>query len=129
MRANRYEAYAAWSQDSRAVIEIQNDRWNTYALNIYAIAGDSAATIDLRAVIEPSVRARVPAKNRDSLSFRVFGDRPVKLDAQGRGSLKAMLYVPKEVTSRGYAVAFVVTRKSGKLSASVLQIRRVKSEE
>jgi len=34
MRANRYELIAAWSPDSRSVIEVANSRWNSDSLPI-----------------------------------------------------------------------------------------------
>ena len=105
MRANRYDVVAAWAPDSRAVIEVSNDRWDTYSLAYYALDhGDKAAALDLRALVEPALRAKLPPSKRESYSFRVREDLPVKLDSRGRAQFTAMLYVPKAETSLDFSV-------------------------
>ncbi len=62
MRANRDDVTAAWSPDSRAVIEVSNDRWDTYSLAYYAVdRADKAAALDLRALVEPALKAKAAA--------------------------------------------------------------------
>ena len=88
MRANRDDVIAAWSSDSRAVIEVSNDRWDTYSLAYYAVdRGDQAAALDLRALVEPALKAKLPPSKRESYSFRVREDLPVKLDFWWSGSV------------------------------------------
>ena len=98
MRANRYDLLAAWSPDSRSVIEVANSRWDSDSFAYYRIDGATAARLDLRALVEPVMTARLPPRNRQGNSFRVREDRPVTLDARGRLRFTAMLYVPKGET-------------------------------
>ena len=128
IRANRYELMAAWSPDSRAVIEVANSRWDSDSFAYYRIDGATAARLDLRALVEPVVTARLPPRNRQGNSFRVREDRPVTLDARGRLCFTAMLYVPKGETSNDYKVVVNVRTQGGKPSAQVVSMRRVKAD-
>ena len=105
MRANRYDLLAAWSPDSQAVIEVANSRWDSDSFAYYRIDGATATKVDLRALVEPVMTARLPPRNRQGNSFRVREDLPVTLDARGRVRFTAMLYVPKGETSNDYKVA------------------------
>ena len=125
MRANRYELIAAWSPDSGSVIEVANSRWDSDSFAYYRIDGATAARLDLRALVEPVVTARLPPRNRQGNSFRVREDRPVTLDARGRLGFTAMLYVPKGETSSDYVVQVNIRDRGGKLSAQVVSARRV----
>ena len=124
MRANRYDLLAAWSPDSRAVIEVANSRWDSDSFAYYRIDGATATKLDLRALVEPVMTARLPPRNREGNSFRVHEDLPVTLDARGRLRFTAMLYVPKGETSNDYVVQVNVRDRGGKLSAQVVSVRR-----
>lgn len=128
MRANRYELTAAWSPDSRAVIEVANSRWDSDSFAYYRIDGATATRLDLRALVEPVMTARLPPRNRQGNSFRVREDLPVTLDARGRARFTAMLYVPKGETSNDYKVQVNVRTTGGKPSAQVVSMRRVKTD-
>jgi hypothetical protein len=128
MRANRYDLLAAWSPDSRAVIEVANSRWDSDSFAYYRIDGATATKLDLRALVEPVMTARLPPRNRQGNSFRVREDRPVTLDARGRVRFTAMLYVPKGETSNDYKVQVNVRTTGGKPSAQVVSMRRVKAD-
>lgn len=125
MRANRSELMAAWSPDSRSVVEIANSRWDTDSFAYYRIDGATAAKLDLRALVVPVLTARLPPRNREGNSFRVHDDLPVTLDARGRLRFTAMLYVPKGETSNDYVVQVNVRDRAGKLTAQVVSVRRV----
>ena len=112
IRANRYELMAAWSPDSRAVIEVANSRWNSDSFAYYRIDGATATKLDLRALVEPVMTARLPPRNRQGNSFRVHEDLPVTLDARGTLRFTAMLYVPKGETSNDYNVQVNVRREA-----------------
>ena len=124
MRANRSELMAAWSPDSRAVVEVANSRWDSDSFAYYRIDGATATKLDLRALVEPVLTARLPPRNREGNSFRVHEDLPVTLDARGRLRFTAMLYVPKGETSNDYVVQVNVRDRGGKLSAQVVSVRR-----
>jgi hypothetical protein len=128
MRANRYELAAAWSPDSRSVIEVANSRWDSDSFAYYRIEGATATKLDLRALVEPVMTARLPPRNRQGNSFRVREDLPVTLDARGRVRFTAMLYVPKSETSNDYKVQVNVRTTGGKPSAQVVSMRRVKAD-
>lgn len=128
MRANRYELIAAWSPDSRSVIEVANSRWESDSFAYYRIDGATATKLDLRALVEPVMTARLPPRNRQGNSFRVRTDQPVTLDARGRLSFTAMLYVPKSETSNDYKVQINVRTTGGKPTAQVVSMRRVKAD-
>jgi hypothetical protein len=125
MRANRSELMAAWSPDSRSVVEVANSRWDTDTFAYYRIDGATAAKLDLRALVVPVLTARLPPRNREGNSFRVHDDLPVTLDARGRLRFTAMLYVPKGETSNDYVVQVNIRDRGGKLSAQVVSVRRV----
>lgn len=126
MRANRADLLAAWSPDSRSVIEVANSRWDSDSFAYYRIDGATATRLDLRALVEPVMTARLPPRNRQGNSFRVREEQPVTLDARGRASFTAMLYVPKSETSNDYKVAVNIRTQGGKPSAQVVSMRRVK---
>lgn len=128
MRANRYDLLAAWSPDSRSVIEVANSRWDSDSFAYYRIDGATATRLDLRALVEPVMTARLPPRNRQGNSFRVREDLPVTLDARGRVRFTAMLYVPKSETSNDYKVQVNVRTTAGKPSAQVVSMRRVKTD-
>ncbi|MEH2517112.1 hypothetical protein V1279_002685 [Bradyrhizobium sp. AZCC 1610] len=125
-RADRYELIAAWSPDSQAVIEVANSRWNSDSFAYYRIDGATATKLDLRALVESVMTARLPPRNRQGNSFRVHEDLPVTLDARGRVRFTAMLYVPKGETSNDYKVQVNVRARGGKLSAQVVSMQRVR---
>ncbi|MEH2546436.1 hypothetical protein V1283_003081 [Bradyrhizobium sp. AZCC 2262] len=128
MRANRYDLLAAWAPDSQAVIEVANSRWDSDSFAYYRIDGATATKLDLRALVEPVMTARLPPRNRQGNSFRVREDLPVTLDARGRVRFTAMLYVPKGETSNDYKVQVNVRTTGGKPSAQVVSMRRVKAD-
>jgi hypothetical protein len=126
MIANRYEQLAVWSADSRAVVEVANSRWDSDAFAYYAIDGDKATKVDLLALVSPAAKANVPARTREGFSFRVRQDLGIKLDAHGRLSFKAMLYVPKSETSLDYSIEVAITSKHAEPSARIVSMRRIK---
>ena len=128
MRANRADLLAAWSPDSRSVIEVANSRWDSDSFAYYRIDGATATKLDLRALVEPVMMARLPPRNRQGNSFRVREDLPVTLDARGRVRFTAMLYVPKSETSNDYEVALDIRMRAGKPSAQVVSMRRARSD-
>jgi hypothetical protein len=128
MRANRYDLLAAWSPDSRAVIEVANSRWDSDSFAYYLIDGATVTTFDLRALVEPAMKAKLPARKREFNSFRVREDLPVTLDARGHARFTAMVYVPKSEASLDYKVQVDVASRNGKPSARIVSMQRVKAD-
>ena len=52
MRANRRDLIAAWSPDSRAVVEVENSRWETESLRFHGIGDGDVVSLDLRDLVE-----------------------------------------------------------------------------
>jgi hypothetical protein len=128
MRANRYDLIAAWSPDSKAVIEVANSRWDSDSFVYCAVDGATVATEDLRALVEPAMKAKLPKAKREANSFRVREDLPVKLDARGHARFTAMVYVPKGETSLDYKIQVDIVTKSGKPAARIVSMQRVKAD-
>jgi hypothetical protein len=128
MRANRYDLLAAWSPESRAVIEVANSRWDSDAFVYYLIDGEKVTTVDLRALVEPAMKARLPARKREFSSFRVREDLPVTLDARGHARFTAMVYLPKSEPSLNYKVKVDIASTNGKPSARIVSMQRVKAD-
>jgi hypothetical protein len=126
MRANRYDLIAAWSPDSKAVIEVANSRWDSDSFVYCAVDGATVTTVDLRALVEPAMKAKLPKAKREANSFRVREDLPVKLDARGHARFTAMVYVPKGETSLDYKIQVDIVTKSGKPAARIVSMQRVK---
>jgi hypothetical protein len=128
MRANRADLLAAWSPDSHAVIEVANSRWDSDSFAYYLLDGASATKLDLRALVEPVMKAKLPAGKRESYSFRVLDEPPVTLDVRGRARFKASVFVPKAEASLDYKVQVDISSKNGKPSARIVSMQRVKSD-
>ena len=127
MRFNRYDSSAAWSPDSRAVIEVANSRWDSDSFVYYALDGATVTTVDLRTLVEPAMKAKLPKAKRESHSFRVREDLPV-LDAQGHARFTAMVYVPKAEASLDYKIQVDVAPRNGKPAARIVSMQRVKAD-
>ena len=128
MRANRYDLLAAWSPDSHAVIEVANSRWDSDAFAYYLIDGATVTKLDLRTLVEPAMKAKLPARKRELYSFRVLDDPPVTLDVRGVARFKASVFVPKGEASLDYKVQLDISSKNGKPSARIVSMQRVKSD-
>jgi hypothetical protein len=133
-RANRRDEYAFWSKGSRFMLEISNDRWDTFSLRGVALDGDALlGGIDLLPLIEKETRAlRIKRKGSppdSALSFRVDEDEEHQPHITDKGEvvLRAFLFVPKSEdgqTAVDVRVQLVV--KAGKLEARLVSARRVR---
>jgi hypothetical protein len=129
MRANRYDLVAAWSPDSKAVIEIANSRWDSDSFAYYLLDANAVTKVDLRALVEPALKAKISAKERSNYAFRVPEEKPVSLDISGHVSFTATVYRPKsDEASFDYEVRVDIARKNGKPAARIASMRRVKSD-
>jgi hypothetical protein len=128
MRANRYDLIAAWSSGSRAVIEVANSRWDSDSLVYYAVDGATVAKVDLRALLAPAMKAKLPKAKREGNAFRVREDLPVTLDARGHARFTAMVYVPKGEASLDYKMQVDIAPKNGKPAARIVSMQRVKAD-
>lgn len=132
LRANRRDEIAVWSKDSRWMIEIANDRWDTFSLRAVALDGDAVTgNADLLPLIEKETRAlrrkRKGAPPDDALSFRIDGDLAPRLTDSGELFLRALLFVPKSddgQTAVDLRVKLAV--KSGRLELRLMSAKRVR---
>ncbi len=126
MRANRYDLIAAWSPDSRRVVELANSRWETDSFRYYFVEGDHVTSVDLHQEAERSVRALRPRADGGSRVFRVREDQPVTLDNAGVLRFAALLFVPKsDEGSLGFRVTLAISG-TGALNVRVMSARRTK---
>jgi hypothetical protein len=128
MRANRYDLVAAWSSDSKAVIEVASSRWDSDSFAYYRLDGAEVTKLDLRTLVEPAVKGKLPKAKRGSHAFRIREEPPVTLDARGHVRFAAMVYVPKGEDSLDYAIQVDITAKHGKPAARIVSMRRIKSD-
>ncbi|MGY3452944.1 hypothetical protein ACVILH_005286 [Bradyrhizobium sp. USDA 4353] len=127
MRANRYELIAAWSPDSRAVVEVANSRWDTDSFRFYAVTGAELVSLDLHDLVEQAVRAKAAKKVEKGRLFRVREDLPVKLDSDGRLTFAAILFIPKsEEPALGFRVELMIKTVKSAAAARVISIERAK---
>lgn len=128
LRANRLDEIALWSPDSRWVVEISNDRWNTFALRAVALDADAAvATGDLLKSIEAAARAELRKRTRagSGLAFRVDGDTAPTLGNDGLLCLRVMLYVPKQEPTVELEITARLGRKGKDLTMRIVRAKRV----
>ena len=93
-------------------IEAANSRWDTDSLVYYLLEGATATTLDLRALVEPAMKAKLPPKKRESNSFRVREDLPVKLDASGHARLAQCFMCRREKRASTYKVQIDIVRET-----------------
>jgi hypothetical protein len=129
MHANRLEQSAAWSANSRFLVEIVDVRWWTHNLRLYAIGtDDSVRVVDLKAIVEPAVRKHLRRKEADC-DFSIFGsadNESPHLTINDRGLIKArvLMVTPHDEPYEMLDITFQVTDKDGALAAREVAIRR-----
>jgi hypothetical protein len=132
MRANRRDEIAVWSRDSRWMVEIANDRWDTFSLRAVALDGKAViGDADLLPLIEQETRAlrrkRKGSPPDDALSFRVDGDEQPRLSNTGELFLRALLFVPKSEDGQTVVDLRVqLAVKAGKLALRLISAKRVR---
>jgi hypothetical protein len=130
--ANRRDEYAFWSKDSRFLLEVSNDRWDTFSLRAVALDGDNlSGSVDLLPMIEKEARAlRVKRKGSppdSALSFRIDAEEEPRVTDKGEVLLRAFLFVPKSESGQtSVDVRVQLAMKAGKLQARLISARRVK---
>ncbi|CCD98658.1 conserved exported hypothetical protein [Bradyrhizobium sp. STM 3809] len=127
MRANRYDLLAAWSPDSRTVVEVANSRWDTDSFRFYAVGDADTVILDLHDLVERAVRAKISTPAAKGRVFRVREDLPVKLDNDGRLGFAAILFIPKsEEPAFGFRVELIVKTIKSSAAARVVSVQRTK---
>src|SRR4029077_665234 len=109
-------------------MEVAPRVWASDSFAYYLLDGAAATKLDLRALVEPVMKAKLPARKREFNSFRVREELPVTLDARGHARFTAMVYVPKSETSLDYKVQVDIASSNGKPTARIVSMRRVKAD-
>jgi hypothetical protein len=124
--ANWIDESAAWSPNSRFVVETTNGKWETGNLRLFAIGtDDNVRVLDLKAVIEPSVRKRLRqlVKTPRAYVFYISDDSPVTIN--DRGLVKALVWM--QIPKKDPIIAFDVTlqiSQNGSLRTQNISIHR-----
>ena len=122
--SNRKQEKAAWSRDSRLMVETFDTRFSTDGVTVYAIgADDKASTLDLIKIMEPAVRAQLRRRVKNDEGY-VFLVQRIGIDNRGRIRALVHLWVPKEGPFAAFLVTAAVTRKGDALAARITAIRR-----
>ena len=91
---------AAWSRDSRLMVETFDTRFSTDGVTAYAIgADDKVSTLDLLKIMEPAARAQLKRRIKSDDGYVLFVQR-IAIDNRGRIRVLVHLWVPKEGRSR-----------------------------
>lgn len=125
MHANRRGETAAWSPDSRLLVETYHSRFSTDSMTVFAIApADKASgSLDLLKIVEPAVRAELKRRVKNVEPYELFVQR-IAIDRAGRIRALVDLWVPKDGPSATFAVTAAITRKDDALAARVTSVRR-----
>jgi hypothetical protein len=122
--SNRKEEKAAWSRDSRLMVETFDTRFSTDGVTVYGIgADDKVSTLDLLKLMEPAVRAQLRRRVKSDDGY-VFLIQRIGIDNRGRIRALVHLWVPKEGPFAAFFVTATVTRKGDALAARITAIRR-----
>ena len=135
VHVNRTTQHAAWSPDSRLVVEIVDFRWMTMVLRIYALGPDGAVkTLDVKDAMEAAARKllRKMVRNEDDYAFSVLGasnGETPHLTVGNDGAIKALFLMQIPKSENKHAViegAFRVTDRGGTLAIKEISLRRSK---
>jgi hypothetical protein len=128
MHANRRDERAAWSANSRLVVERYDSRFSTDSMTVYAIgADDKASTLGLLEIVEPAVRAQLrrAVKNDEPYSFLI---RRLRIDNGGTIRTTVIMWVPKDGPSVAFDLTVAVARTGGTLAARITSMRRTREK-
>jgi hypothetical protein len=123
--ANREYEKAAWSPDSRLMVETYDTRFSTDGLTVTAIGPDdkASAPLDLLRVMEPAVRAQLRRAVKDEASY-VLSLHRVVIDDRGMVHALVQMWVPKEGPFAAFDVTAAITRKGDGLVPRITSVRR-----
>ena len=125
---NRLYETATWSPDSRWMINTTRERYNSSAVDLYALGDADTVTgpFDLLKILEAAARAQLKKRIKDDSNYEFSLDSThLKIDNRGFVRASATLWVPKTDAEPDYDMTLQVTRGDGRLGAKVLSIRVV----
>jgi hypothetical protein len=124
---NRLQEHAAWSPDSRLMVESFDSRFSTDLVELHAISADDTASqrLDLLKIIQPATERQLKRTVKDASAYAFFLEK-VTVDNRGVVRAAVQMWVPKDGPSASFAVTLAVTRKADKLAARVVVVRRTR---
>jgi hypothetical protein len=126
-RVNRLQEWASWSPNSRLMIRMLDERFDTSMIDLFVFDANDTLTgpFSLLKVMEPAVRARLKQRvtNDVPYSFMELGGRPFTIDNRGVVHAQIMMWAAKNGPEYDYDVLVQVTRMNGVLDAVVKSIR------
>ena len=128
LQANHIDESVAWSPNSRLAIEVQDSKWHTDVLRLYAIGpDDKVLVLDLQKIIEPAVRTRLRQLGRNDRIYTFSLEDPT-LDDSGLVRASVLMQIPKQEGDLNFDVTLQVSQKNGALSAGDVSVRRSRAK-
>jgi hypothetical protein len=124
---NRLQEHAAWSPDSRLMVESFDSRFSTDLVELHAIGADDTASsrLDLLKIMQAAVERQLKRTVKNASAYEFFLEK-VAVDNRGGVRAAVQMWVPKDGPSASFAVTLAVTRKADKLDARVVAMRRTR---
>jgi len=127
-QANHIDESVAWSPNSRLAIEMQDSKWSTDVLRLYAIGMDDKVLVfDLQKIIEPAVRKRIRQLGKNDRIY-TFSVEDSTVDDSGLVRASVLMQIPKQEGEFDFDVALQVSEKNGALSAGDVSVRRSRTK-
>jgi hypothetical protein len=128
LQANHIDESVAWSPNSRLAIEVQDSKWHTDVLRLYAIGpDDKVLVLDLQKIIEPAVRTRLRQLGRNDRIYTFSLEDPT-LDDSDLVRASVLMQIPKQEGDLNFDVTLQVSQKNGALSAGDVSVRRSRAK-
>ena len=129
-----HESYeAAWSPNSRFLVEVQSWKWHTASATLYALDGEGAVTGSIDLIPVATEQLRIVAGLDHKLSRQMFEERDYRVslrqsavDSTGRVTLHATAEVPISLEQPSVSLLIQFTAKAhgkGNLSVENLVVR------
>jgi hypothetical protein len=128
LQANHIDETVAWSPNSGLAVEVQDSKWSTDVIRLYAIGGDDKALVlDLQKIIEPAVRAQLRKLGKNDRIYTFSIEQPT-VDDSGHVQTPVLMQIPKQDGDLSFDVTLQVSQKSGSLSAGDVSVRRSRTK-
>src|SRR5262245_32845107 len=127
-QANHIDESVSWSPNSRLAIEMQDSKWSTDVLRLYAIgADDKVLVLDLQKIIEPAVRKRIRQLGKND-GIYTFSVEDSTVNDSGLVRASVLMQIPKQEGEFDFDVTLQVSEKNGSLSAGDASVRRSRTK-
>jgi hypothetical protein len=128
LEANHIDENVTWSPNSRLAVEVQDSKWHTDVLRLYAIgADDKVLLLDLQKIIEPAVRKQLRQLGKNDRIYTLTVEDPT-VDDSGLVRASVLMQIPKQEGDLNFDVTLQVSQKNGALSAGDVSVRRSRTK-